>query len=418
MTRVLSESGLDRQAVQERLDELRRADADMSHPDWHNRVFMYSFHVDEEVWQVAHDAYLKYARTDTLGPSVYPSLTKIQNDLVAIGLELLQGGSSASGSVTTGGTESIFLGMKTARDWAVENHPVSGTPEVVAPVTAHPAFNKSADYLGMKMVRVPEGRDFRADVPAMVEAINANTIGLIGSAPQYWHGVFDPIAKLGEIAEARNLWLHVDGCMGGFLAPFARNAGYPVPDFDLSVPGVKSISADLHKYAFTIKGVSVILLSDASNQKYQVFDWEDQYERYFTPTFSGTHCGAAFAAAWAVLQFLGESGYVKLAESIMLSQRQLVDFVKANEHLVLWGEPDLSIVSVGSPTLDIFAVARGLDQCGWLPNMFTGPDCIHFRFTPAHQPVMPKFLADIEAAVAAVKRGELKGEGRTRTYTG
>ena len=126
MTRVLSESGLGRQAVQEKLDEVRGADVDVTHPDWHHRVFLYSFHVDEEVGQVAHDAYLKYAKTDTLGPSVYPSLTKIQNDLVAIGLELLQGGASSTGSVTTGGTESIFLGMKTARDWAVENHPVSG----------------------------------------------------------------------------------------------------------------------------------------------------------------------------------------------------------------------------------------------------------------------------------------------------
>ena len=239
---------------------------------------------------------------------------------------------------------------------------IAGVPEFVAPHTAHPAFNKAAHYLGIKVVRVPEGPDFRADVPAMADAITDNTIGMIGSAPQFWHGVIDPISALGELTEARNLWLHVDGCMGGFLNPFVRKAGNPIPDFDFAVPGVKSISADLHKYGYTLKGASVMLLSDAENRKYQVFDWQDQYERYVTPTFSGTRSGAAQAAAWAVLQFLGESGFVKMADSVMRSQRKLVDCVKANDDLALWGEPESSIVSFGSPTLDVFAISKGLER--------------------------------------------------------
>ena len=418
MASVLSESGLGRQAVEQTLDELRQTDVDMRHADWHDHVFMYIFHVDDEVWQVAQDAYLKFAKTDSLGPSEFPSVDKIEKDLVAIGLELLHGGDAATGSVTTGGTESIFLGMKTAREWAAENRPVAGVPEFVAPRTAHPAFNKAAHYLGMKVVRVPEGADFRADMPAMVDAISDNTIGMIGSAPQFWHGVIDPIEALGELAEARNLWLHVDGCMGGFLNPFVRKAGYPVPDFDFAVPAVKSISADMHKYGYTLKGASVMLLSDAENREYQVFDWQDQYGRYVTPTFSGTRSGAAQAAAWAVLQFLGESGFVKMADSVMRSQRKLVDCVKANDDLALWGEPESSIVSFGSPTLDVFAISKGLEERGWLPNTFTSPDSIHVRFAPAHEPVVGQFVADIDAVVEAVKSGEVKGEGRTRTYTG
>ena len=418
MANVLPKTGLGRQAVQQLLDELRGADVDRRHANWSDHVFMYVFHVNEEVSKVAEDAYVKFAKTDALGPADFPSVTKVESDLVAIALHLLHGGNKATGSVTTGGTESIFLGMKTARDWAAANRPVSGVPEMIAPDTAHPAFSKAAHYLGMKVTRVPEGPDGRADVAAMAGVINDDTIGLVGSAPQFWYGSFDPIAELGELAQIHDLWLHVDGCMGGFLAPFARKAGYPIPDFDFAVPGVKSISADMHKYGFALKGASVIALSDIENRQHQVFDWQDQHERYLTPTFSGTRSGAAIAAAWAVMQYLGEEGYVALAGSIMRSKQKLVDCIEASEDLILLGEPELSIVAFGSHTLDVFSLAKALESRGWLPNAFTGPDMIHVRFTPAHEPVMDRFTADIKVSVDEVRRGEVVAEGRSRTYTG
>ena len=418
MASLLPKAGLGRQAIEQTLDELRGGDVDQRHADWSDHVFMYVFHVNEEVSRVAEDAYVKFAKTDTLGPADFPSVAKVESDLVAIGLELLHGSDKATGSVTTGGTESIFLSMKTAREWAAATRPVKGTPEMVAPDTAHPAFSKAAHYLGMKVIRIPEGPDGRGDVEAMASAISDNTIGLVGSAPQFWHGAFDPIAELGELAETKNLWLHVDGCMGGFLAPFARKAGYPIPDFDFSVPGVKSISADMHKYGFALKGASLVALSDIENQQYQVYDWQDQRERYLTPTFSGTRSGAAIAAAWAVMQYLGEKGYVELADSIMRSKQKLVDCIEASDDLTLIGEPDLSIVAFGSETIDVFSLAKALESHGWLPNAFTGPDMIHVRFTPAHEPVIDRFVADIETSIAAVKSGEVVAEGRSRTYTG
>ena len=418
MARVLPKSGLGRQAIARLLDEMRSADVDMRRSDWSDHVFMYVFHVNEEVSRVAEDAYVKFAKTDTLGPTDFPSVAEVESDLVAIALDLLHGSETATGSVTTGGTESIFLGMKTARDWAAANRPVPGTPEVIAPDTAHPAFSKAAHYLGMKLTRMPEGSDGRADVQAMAGAINENTIALVGSAPQFWYGTFDPIGELGELAQTHDLWLHVDGCMGGFLAPFARKAGYPIPDFDLAVPGVKSISADMHKYGFALKGASVIVLSDVENQQYQVFDWQDQHERYLTPTFSGTRSGAAMAAAWAVMQYLGEDGYVELADRIMRSKEKLVDCVRMNEDLVLLGDPELSIVAFGSDTVDVFSIAKALESRGWLPNAFHGPDMIHVRFTPAHEPIMERFVADVEASVDEVRRGEVIAEGRSRSYTG
>jgi glutamate/tyrosine decarboxylase-like PLP-dependent enzyme len=418
MASVLPKTGLGRQAIAQLLDELRSTDVDQRHADWSDHVFMYVFHVNAEVSKVAEDAYVKFAKTDALGPTDFPSVTKVESDLVAIALDLLHGSDKATGSVTTGGTESIFLGMKTARDWAAANRPVSGVPEMIAPDTVHPAFSKAAHYLGMKVTRLPEGPDGRADVEAMAGAITDNTIGLIGSAPQFWYGAFDPIAELGELAQTHNLWLHVDGCMGGFLAPFARKAGYPIPDFDFAVPGVKSISADMHKYGFALKGASVIVLSDVENRQYQVFDWQDQHERYLTPTFSGTRSGAAIAAAWAVMQYLGEDGYVELAGSIMRSKQKLVDCIESSEDLVLLGEPELSIVAFGSDTVDVFSLAKALESRGWLPNAFTGPNMIHVRFTPAHEPVMDRFVADMEASVDEVRRGEVVAEGRSRTYTG
>ena len=418
MARVLPKTGLGRQAIGQLLHELRSADVDMRHADWSDHVFMYVFHVNEELSRVAEDAYVRFAKTDTLGPTDFPSVAKIESDLVAIALDLLHGSDTASGSVTTGGTESIFLGMKTARDWAAANRPVPGIPEVIAPDTAHPAFSKAAHYLGMQVTRLPEGPDGRADVEAMTGAITENTIGLVGSAPQFWYGAFDPIVELGELAQTNDLWLHVDGCMGGFLAPFARKAGYPIPDFDFSVPGVKSISADMHKYGFALKGASVIALNDIENRQYQVFDWQDQHERYLTPTFSGTRSGAAIAAGWAVMQYLGENGYVELAKSIMRSKQRLVDCIEASEDLYLLGEPELSIVAFGSDTVDVFSLVKALESRGWLPNAFKAPDMIHVRFTPAHEPVMDCFVADIEASVDEVRRGEVVAEGRSRTYTG
>ena len=417
MANELREMGLGRQAIRQMLEEARRADRDLRHEKWHERAFMYSFHVDDEVGEIAENAYLKFAKTDTLGPSEYPSVATLQGELVAIALELLNGDDNATGSVTTGGTESIFLGLKTGRDWARDRRPEIQVPEIIASRTAHPAFDKAAEYLGMKVIRIPEGPDRRADLAATRQAINDNTVMLVGSAPQYWHGVFDPIGELGELAEAHGLWLHVDACMGGFLAPFVRKLGYPIPDFDFAAPGVRSISADMHKYGFTPKGTSVVLLRDAGDEKYKRFDWSSIYIDYSTPTFSGTRPGGAIAAAWAVMQYLGEKGYLEIAGKIMRAQEILVEGIKEIDELELWSEPELSIISFGSRTLNIFAVAAGLEERGWLPNTFRGPDCIHLRLTPAHEPVAPHFLADLAAAVNDAKGGKHAGAGVTRSYS-
>lgn len=252
-----------------------------------------------------------YFSENALGPSAFPSLARFEKDVIAWTLGLLNADDDASGSMTSGGTESILMAVKTARDWSRERRPNLLEPVVLAPYSAHPAFNKAAHYLGLEVKRVPLGEDYRADVGRMADAIDDRTVMLVGSAPQFAHGVIDPISDLAQLAQEKELWLHVDACVGGFIAPFARELGRPIPPFDFTVPGVTSMSADLHKYGFTAKGASTFLLCAKELRKYQVFEFAEWSRgNYSSPTIPGTRPGGPIAAAWAVLNYLGWDGYL------------------------------------------------------------------------------------------------------------
>jgi sphinganine-1-phosphate aldolase len=231
--------------------------------DWRaGRLPPYVYWRDDELHHVSTGAYAAYFVENGLGRRAFPSVAKLENDVIGMGLDLLQAPDEAAGSFTSGGTESIFQAVKTCRDRArAERRLPAGTREqLVVPRSAHPAFNKAAHYLDLDVVRVPLGADFRADAAAMERAIDARTIMIVGSAPSYPHGAFDPIEALASIAEKHGLWLHVDACVGGMLAPFMRALGEPIPAFDFAVPGVTSISVDLHKYGFAAKGAALLLL--------------------------------------------------------------------------------------------------------------------------------------------------------------
>ena len=184
---------------------------------------------------------------------------------------LLGGCENVTGKMTSGGTESLLMTVKTAREWARNHKPDANLPEMVLPSTAHPAFEKAAHYFGVRPVHVPVGENFRAQVDLMEAAITSNTILMVGSAPSYPQGVVDPIADLAAVAQKHQLLFHVDACVGGFMLPFVRKLGYSVPDFDFRVPGVTSISADLHKYGYAAKGASVILYRDRNLRLHQFF---------------------------------------------------------------------------------------------------------------------------------------------------
>jgi glutamate/tyrosine decarboxylase-like PLP-dependent enzyme len=395
-------------------DELAREMADLRRDDldWRRgRHAAFVWHADETVERVAREAYALFMTENGLGMRVFPSLRRMEADVVAVVAGLVGGGPSAVGSMTSGGTESIFLAAHAARQWARRHRPEVTAPEIVAAWSAHPAIDKAAHYLGMRVVRVPTGPDFRADVVAMAAAVTPRTVMCYASAPTYSLGVVDPVAALGALAEARGLWLHVDACVGGVLGPFVRELGHRVPAFGFDLSGVASLSADLHKSGYAAKGASVILYRDAEHQacgRWEFSDWPTGL--YAVPTFAGTRPGGAIAAAWAVMNFLGAEGYRRIAATVMDARARLVvGLARIDGGLHLWGEPDLWAVAYGARDCDILAAADAMTARGWSVGRVRQPPGIHLMLTPVHAPVIEEYLGDLAVSVAAVRAA---GAGR------
>jgi glutamate/tyrosine decarboxylase-like PLP-dependent enzyme len=374
--------------------------------DWRRgRVGLYVHYAGEDVLAVAKEAYQRFFSENALGPKAFPSLKKLEDDVVDWTLDVLQAPGDATGVMTSGGTESLFLALAAARDWARATKPSIVSPEIVIPWSAHPAFDKAAHYLDLVVKRIPLRQDFRADVDAMAAAITSNSILIAGSAPGLPHGVIDPIRPIASLARKHELWCHVDACVGGFMAPFVKRAGYPVSDFDFSIDGVTSVSADLHKYGFTAKGASLLLLSSSSLRKYLVFDF-DNWPRghYSSATFRGTRPGGAIAAAWAVMRYLGLEGYTRIAGTTMEGRDRLIAGIRSLEGLHIVGEPELTVMGYGATGVDINAVAHHLGDRGWFVVGMQSPPGIHMgMLSPAHAAVVDEYLADLRLAVAAAR---------------
>jgi glutamate/tyrosine decarboxylase-like PLP-dependent enzyme len=374
--------------------------------DWkRGRLGLYVHYAGEDVLAVAKEASQRFFSENALGPKAFPSLKKFEDDVVDWALDLLHAPPTASGVMTSGGTESLFLALATARDWARAARPSITKPEIVVPVSAHPAFDKAAHYLGLGVKRLPLRDDFRADVDAMAAAITPNTILVAGSAPACPHGVIDPIPRIAALARERGLWCHVDACVGGFLAPFVKRAGYAVSDFDFAIEGVTSISADLHKYGFTAKGASLLLLADGAMRKYLEFDFDNWPRgRYKSSTFRGTRPGGAIASAWAVMRYLGLEGYTRIARTTMEGRDRLIAGLEALDGFHVVGEPELSVMGYGATGIDIDALAQELGERGWFVSGMASPPGIHMgMLSPAHAAVVDEYLADLRAAFAAVR---------------
>lgn len=395
--------GIPRAQIGAALEAAREKDV-----DWrHGRVGMYIHYAGEDVLEVAKEAYLAYFSENGLGPKAFPSLAKFENDIIAMSLELLHGGPEARGAMTVGGTESILLAMKSARDQARSRYTAPGTAEIIAANSAHPAFDKAAHLLGLRVTRIPVGKDYRADVAAMEAAIGPDTIMLVGSAPAFPHGVVDPIPKLGALAQRKAIWLHVDACVGGFSAPFAKMLGANIPDFDFAVPGVTSISADLHKYGFTAKGASCLLFSSAQDFAFLPYTFSNwQRGTYSTKTFVGTRAGGAIAAAWAVMQYLGVEGYKDRTRRILDTRRRFGEAAKKLGFRV-WGDPQLGIISFGSDDVDMFAVAEQMEKRGWMVGRLSEPRGLHMMLNLTHEPVVEDFARSLAQSLDDVRKGKL-----------
>lgn len=393
--------GYTRESIFDAMQELRARDV-----KWHaGRVFSLVFHAGDDVRDVAQQAYDLFFAENGLNPAAFPSLRKFETDVVAMVAALLGSDGSIVGNMTSGGTESILMAVKAARDYGRKLRPEISAPEMILPITAHPAFDKAAHYFDVHVVRTPITKEFRADVDAVRNAITPNTILLVGSAPQYAHGVVDPIRELAQLAQEKNILLHVDACVGGMMLPFVRQLGYTIPDFDFSVPGVTSLSVDLHKYGYAAKGASVILYRTRELHRammYVTTEWPGGI--YASPTMLGTRPGGAIAAAWAVLNYLGNDGYLRIANVVMKTVELLRAGIAQIGDIKILGKPDMSVLALASDTLDIYQVGDELTARGWHLDRQQFPPSLHLTVNYAHAQSAELFLNDLQDAVAAAKK--------------
>ncbi|AXE63209.1 sphingosine-1-phosphate lyase [Hyphomonas sp. CACIAM 19H1] len=371
------------------------------------KTAVYVFNAGEDVHALQHEAYGLFMAENGLGPLAFPSLAQMEKDVISMALGLLHGPEGAAGAITSGGTDSITMAIKTARDYARANGKPKDRANIVIPRSGHLAFHKAALLMDIEIRSVPLKTDgsYEADPAAMAEAIDEATIMMVGSAPNFPHGIIDPIAELGKVAEEKGVWLHVDACVGGYFAPFARMNGVPVPDFDFAVPAVKSMSADLHKYGYCAKGASTVLFRSADLYKHMPFtlhDWSGAPMK--TPTLAGTRPGGAISAAWAVMNVLGVSGYREKQSLVCQTRERIEDGVRALGFEVL-GRPLLGLVAFRHPEADTLALYSAMRQRGWFTSFTVEPPSLHLMLSPKHAEVADDYLADLGACLAAVKAG-------------
>ena len=416
MLRALPDVGRDHAALLEDLEALRVGDA----PWRQGKVFSLVYDAG-----AAHEAFLqaahaKYFCENGLNPMAFKSLQRMDTDVVRMVGRLLSGDAAVCGTMTSGGTESLLLAVKTARDRARRLRPWLRNPEMVLPASAHVALDKAADAFGVRIRRARLGADLRVDVGHVKRLINRRTVLLVGSAPQYPHGVIDPIAEIAALAQQHKLPMHVDACVGGMILPFIERLGREVPPWDFRVPGVTSISADLHKYGYAAKGASVLLYRSVDYLQDQIFvatDWPGGV--YASPTLPGTRPGGTIAAAWAGLQALGMSGYMDLAAQTMAAADRLRAGIRGIAGLRLLSPAHSPIVTWASaaPEIDVYAVADQLEERGWHLDRQQDPPSVHLTVMAQHAATVEAYLRDLAVAVAFVRaHPELKTQGNAATY--
>ncbi len=359
-----------------------------------------------ETERVGREAVAAYAGSNGLDPTAFPSLLRMENELVGFAAGLLDAPDGAAGSVTSGGTESVLLAVQGARD----ARPGVARPRMVIPSTAHPAFHKAAHYFGVEAVRVPVGTDYRADVAAteaVLDELGDDVVLVVGSAPSYAHGVVDDVTGLAALASARGIRCHVDACIGGWVLPYAPRLGREVNAWTFAVPGVTSISVDLHKYGYAPKGTSILLHRDAALRRPQLFssaDWPGY--TMLNSTLQSTKSGGPLAGAWAVVETIGDAGYERLADEVLGAVDAVVAGLADVPGVSVLVPPDSTLVAlVTDGSCDPFTVCDEMAARGWYvqPQLtHAGQQAtIHLSLSAATAPHVPEFLVAMKESVAA-----------------
>lgn len=350
-----------------------------------------------------------FAHANVLQRDMYPSATKFEGEIIAMVADLLHGdvGKGFCGVVTGGGSESLISALYAYREQGAQRGITE--PNIVMPTTAHVALSKGGHWLGVEVRLAPPAADYRADVAAMAELIDANTVALFASAGNYPHGVVDPIGELSQLAHAHGIGMHVDGCLGGMLLPWIERNGHPVPPWDFRLPGVTSISADTHKYGYALKGTSVLLYRSKELRKHQYFTYPDwPGGLYLSPGLAGSRSGGLIAATWAALVTIGAEKFLEYAEDIYTAAQQIRAGIEAIPQLEVIGDPIFLVAfkAAGEDPIDIYLVNDALKAEGWRLNALQLPPALHFCVTRPNTKagVVQEFLAVLERAVEYAER--------------
>lgn len=405
------QKGRDAEDLLQHLGSLKQHDV----PWQEGRVFAYIYDAGPEAMGLVKDAFSLFLVENGLDPTSFPSCLELEKEVIGMAIDLVNAGPEAKGSFTSGGTESILLSLKTARDRARDLYPHITQPEIVICETGHPAFHKACAYFDLKAVTVPADPHSYQAVPAAMEAaVTDQTILMVGSAPSYAHGVIDPIPELGEIAQRHEILLHVDCCVGGMYLPFAKELGYGIPDFDLSVPGTTQLSMDFHKWGYAAKGASSILYKHGDMRKHQIFAWSG-WTGYtvINPTVSSTKSGGPVAACWSILRHLGKDGYLRMVEGTQQASRKIIDAVRAMPALDVMGDPQANLFALTSEQIDVFALAEEMKVRGWYIQPQFGYSNstanLHLSVGFSNVPHVDEFIRDLSDCERQLREKKIRG---------
>lgn len=389
--------------------------------DWQSgKVSGAIYHGGKDMGDLLSSAYSLFSLSNPLHPDVFPGVRKMEAEVVQMVLNMFKAPISGGGTTTSGGTESILMACKAARE---RGKLVKGitNPEMIVPMTVHAAFDKAASYFNIKLHHVQvDPITFQVNLSAMERLINKNTVLLAGSAPNFPHGVIDDISSISALGLKNDIPVHVDACLGSFLMPFLEKAGFEAPLFDFRLPGVTSISCDTHKYGFAPKGSSVIMYRDRSLRKYQYFvstDWPGGV--YASPSIAGSRPGAIIAGCWTAMMNMGEDGYTASCLEIV-GARAKIQLRIENEipELRVIGRPLVSVIAFDSPTVNIYTVGDKMSKLGWHLNGLQSPPALHIACTKLTVNAVDTLISDLKTCVAeVVKEGGGGDAGKILTIS-
>lgn len=412
--RKLPEDGISGDSLLEKLSSFEKRE---DKPWKEGMVSGAVYHGDEKLLRFLDKVYSIYSQSNPLHPDVWPSLTKFENEIVSMCANIMKGNEAVRGAVSSGGTESILLAMKTYRDYYREKKNIT-EPEIILPSSAHVAFLKACDYFCMTPKIVDLDENFKVNLEKVKESITPNTVAIVGSAPSFPYGVIDPIEELSKIASEHGIGMHVDACLGGFIIPWAEKLGYRTGKFDFSLPGVTSISMDTHKYGFAPKGTSVVLYRNSDlfqEQLYANGTWQGGI--YFTSTMSGSRPGYPIVAAWAVMLLMGEKGYMESSRKILETGKLIKEEVNKIDGIKVLGDP-LWVIAMSSDKYDPYRIFDIMGEKGWMLSGLSNPPAFHFALTmrQTYPGVRERFIADLKASVIEASRKGSSQSGMAPVY--